>query len=294
MANARDIRRRIRSVKNTQQITRAMQMVAAAKLRRAQEAATAARPYAKKLTQVMARVSSAAGGGVSHPLMEVREIKKTAYILITADKGLCGGFNANVIRRATAELKKHDHPALVAVGRKGRDFFRRHNGIHLAAEYVNLGDEISFVRAKEIAQLVIDQYTAGELDEVYLVFSEFINTLVQRPTVVKLLPIENPAEAEGKQDEKDEKAKALVSYMFEPNAEAVLGELLPKYIEVSIFRALLEAKAGELAARMTAMDSATKNAKEMIDNLTLSLNRARQAAITQEISEIVGGAAALE
>lgn len=291
MANARDIRRRIRSVKNTQQITRAMQMVAAAKLRRAQEAVTAARPYTKKLGQVLGRVGDAAGGGISHPLMEVREIKKTAYVLITADKGLCGGFNANVIRRATAELNKHDHPALVAVGRKGRDNFRRRGNIHMAAEYVNIGDEISFAQAKEIAQMVIDQYTAGEVDEVNLIFSEFINTLTQRPVTVRLLPIENPADAEG---EKNEEAKAMVSYMFEPNAEAVLGELLPKYIEVSIFRALLEAKAGELGARMTAMDSATKNAKEMIDELTLSLNRARQAAITQEISEIVGGAAAQE
>lgn len=292
MASARDIRRRIRSVKNTQQITKAMKMVAAAKLRRAQEAVTAARPYTKKLGQVLGRVSSAAGGGISHPLMEVREVKETAYIMITADRGLCGGFNSNVIRRTTAELNKHGHPGLIAVGRKGRDYFRRRNNVNMMAEYVNIGEHVNFGKAKEIAQLVIDKYTAGEVDEVYLIFSEFVNTLTQRPVTVKLLPIERPAEAE--QAEGEETKKAMVSYMFEPDAEAVLGELLPKYIEVSIFRALLEAKAGEEGARMTAMDSATSNAKDMIDKLTLSLNRARQAAITKEISEIVGGAAALE
>lgn len=291
MANARDIRRRIRSVKNTQQITRAMKMVAAAKLRRAQEAVQAARPYTVKLGQVLGRVSNAAGGGVSHPLMEVREVAKTAHILITADRGLCGGFNTNVIRLATAELKQYDHPGLIAVGSKGRDIFKRRSGVDIIAEYVGLGDDINFSQAKEIGQYVIDQYTAGAVDEVYLIFSEFVNTLTQRPVSVKLLPIEEVADTDNKADEE---AEAMVSYMFEPNAEAVLSELLPKYIEVSIFRALLEAKAGEQGARMTAMDSATNNADEMIDKLTLSLNRARQAAITKEISEIVGGAAAQE
>lgn len=290
MASARDIRRRIKSVKNTQQITKAMKMVSAAKLRRAQEAVNAARPYATKLTQVLGRVGAAAGG-VKHPLLEVREPKKTAYIIVTADRGLCGGFNANLIRRAAAELKQHDQPALVAVGRKGRDYFRRRSA-DIVAEYIGLGENISFTQAKDIAQFVIEKYTAGEFDQVYLMFSEFVNTLTQRPTAVKLLPIETP-EATGEAKQDDGK-KAMVSYMFEPDAEAVLGELLPKYIEVSIFTALLEAKAGEHGARMTAMDSATKNAKDMINRLTLTLNRARQAAITKEISEIVGGAAALE
>lgn len=288
MSNARDIRRRIRSVKNTQQITKAMKLVAASKLRRAQEAVNAARPYTKKLGQVLGRVSLAAGGSVNHPLLEIREVKKTAYITITADKGLCGGFNTNVIRLTTAELSKQDHPALIAVGRKGRDYFRR-RGTDIVAEYVNVGNNIGFPLAKEVGQYVIEKYTAGEVDEVYLIFSEFVNTLVQRPVSVKLLPIERPAEDE---QAEGEEAKGMVSYMFEPNAEAVLGELLPKYVEVSIFRAMLEAKAGEEGARMTAMDSATNNAKEMIDKLTLSLNRARQAAITKEISEIVGGSAA--
>jgi F-type H+-transporting ATPase subunit gamma len=289
VANARDIRRRIKSVKNTQQITKAMKVVAAAKLRRAQEAVQAARPFTKKLTQVLGRVSNAAGG-VNHPLLEVREAKKTAYIIITADGGLCGGFNANIIRQASNEIKHYDHPAMVMVGRKGRDFFRRREA-NIVAEYVNLGENISFGQAKEIAQFVIDKYTTGEFDEVYLMFNEFVNVLTQRPKKVKLLPIETPSQegaAEGQEQ------KASVSYMFEPNAESVLGELLPKYIEVSLFGALLESSAGVLGARMTAMDSATNNAKDLIDKLTLSLNRARQAAITKEISEIVGGAAALE
>ncbi|MBO8138130.1 MAG: F0F1 ATP synthase subunit gamma [Desulfotomaculum sp.] len=290
MQNARDIRRRIKSVKSTQQITKAMKMVSAAKMRRAQEAVQAARPYAIKFTDVLGRVSAAAGSAVSHPLLEVREPKKTAYIIITADRGLCGGFNANVIRRAAKELAEYDEPALITVGRKGRDFFRRREA-NIAAEFVNLGENISFKQAKEIAQFVIDKYTAGEFDQVFLVYSEFINTLTQRPTTVKLLPIETPAEGEEKNEEGAKKPK--VSYMYEPNAESVLGELLPKYVETSIFRALLEAKAGEHGARMTAMDSATNNAKEMIRKLTLSLNRARQAAITKEISEIVGGAEAL-
>ncbi len=290
MASARDIRRRIKSVKSTQQITKAMKMVAAAKLRRAQEAVTAARPYAVKFSAVLGRVSSAAGGGVSHPLLEVREPKKTAYIIITADRGLCGGFNANVIRLAARELNKYDQPALIAVGRKGRDYFKRLEA-DIAAQYVGLGEDVKFSKAKEIAQFVIKKYTEGEFDQVFLVFSEFVNTLTQRPKVIKLLPIENTAE---EQEKEGEEKKAMVSYIYEPNAESVLNELLPKYVEVNLFRAMLEAKAGEHGARMTAMDSATSNAKEMIDKLTLSLNRARQAAITKEISEIVGGAAALE
>ncbi|SHK51454.1 ATP synthase F1 subunit gamma [Desulforamulus aeronauticus] len=283
MASAQDIRRRITSVKNTQQITKAMKMVAAAKLRRAQEAVTSARPFALKIREVLSRVA-AASGGASHPLLEVREVKKTAYVVITADRGLCGGFNANVLRRAATEVKDRNTSDVVAVGRKSRDFFRR-RGFELAASYVGLGENIQFHQAKEIARFVMDKYVAGYFDEVYLVFSEFVNVLTQRPVTVKLLPVETPAE---------ESKGPKVEYIYEPNAEAVLSELLPTYVESTVFRAMLEAKAGEQGARMTAMDSATKNAKDMINKLTLSLNRARQAAITKEISEIVGGAAALE
>ena len=283
MASAQDIRRRITSVKNTQQITKAMKMVAAAKLRRAQEAVTSARPFALKIKEVLSRVA-AASGGASHPLLEVREINKVAYVVITADRGLCGGFNANVLRKAANEVGQIKDPAIVAVGRKSRDFFGR-RGFDMAASFVQLGENIQFSQAKEIAKFVMDKYIAGEFDEVNLVFSEFVNVLTQRPITVKLLPVETPAE---------ESKGPKVEYIYEPNAEAVLTELLPTYVESTVFRAMLEAKAGEQGARMTAMDSATKNAKDMINKLTLSLNRARQAAITKEISEIVGGAAALE
>lgn len=281
MASAQDIRRRIKSVKNTQQITKAMKMVAAAKLRRSQEAVTSARPFALKIKEVLSRVA-AASGGASHPLLEVREIKTTAYVIITADRGLCGGYNANILRKASGEVEKS--ASVVAVGRKTRDFFTR-RGFDIAASFVQLGESIQFSQAKEIANFVMDKYIAGEFDEVKLVFSEFVNVLTQRPVTVKLLPVETPAE---------EAKGPKMEYIYEPSAEAVLSELLPKYVESTVFRAMLEAKAGEQGARMTAMDSATKNAKDMINKLTLSLNRARQAAITKEISEIVGGAAALE
>ncbi|GAB6159029.1 ATP synthase F1 subunit gamma [Desulfotomaculum varum] len=283
MPSARDLRRRIKSIKSTQQITKAMKMVAAAKLRRAQEAAESARPFALKIKDVLSRVA-AASGGASHPLLEVREIKRSAYIVITADRGLCGGFNANVLRRAANEVKEVPNPAIIAVGRKSRDYFSR-RGFDVAASYVRLGETIQFSQAKEIAKFVMDKYISGQFDEVYLIFSEFINVLSQRPTKVKLLPVETPAE---------ESKGPKVEYIFEPSAESVLASLLPTYVETTVFRAMLEAKAGEQGARMTAMDSATKNAKELIHKLTLSLNRARQAAITKEISEIVGGAAALE
>ena len=286
MASARDIKRKIKSVKKTQQITKAMKMVAAAKLRRAQEAAIAARPYAVKLTEVLGRVANAAGD-VSHPLLEVRDEKKVAYIVITADRGLCGGFNSNTIRYAVRELKNIDNPSIIAVGRKARDYFKRLDNVQMAVSYVGLGEYVHFGQAQEIAKFVIEKYTEGEFDSVYLVFSEFINTLTQRPTKQKLLPVEPP-------EQKQEKEGVSATYTFEPSAEIVLSELLPKYIEISLYRAILESKAGEQGARMTAMDSATNNAKEMIDKLTLSFNRARQAAITKELAEIVGGAAALE
>lgn len=283
MASAQDIRRRIKSVKNTQQITKAMKMVAAAKLRRAQEAVVSARPFATKIREVLGRVA-AASAGASHPLLEAREVKKTCYVVISADRGLCGGFNANVLRKAANSVKDIKSTAIVGVGRKSRDFFNR-RGFDIAASFVGLGENIQFFQAKEIAKFVVDKYMAGDFDEVYLVYSEFVNVLTQRPVAVKLLPVESPA---------DESKGPKVEYIFEPSAEAVLAELLPTYVETTVFRAMLEAKAGEQGARMTAMDSATKNAKDMINKLTLSLNRARQAAITKEISEIVGGAAALE
>lgn len=284
MATLRDLRRRIKSIKSTQQITKAMKAVSAAKMQRAQEAVLFARPYSKRLKGVLGRVSVACSD-FSHPLLAVREAKKIAYIVITADRGLCGGFNSNVIRRAVQEIKgAAAETSLITVGRKSRDYFRR-RGYDIAKQYVGLGEDIRYGTAQDIASFVIEKYSAEEYDAVYMIYSQFVNVLVQKPVVVKLLPAE-PPEEEGE-------AKK-VDYIFEPSADAVLAELLPKYVENAIFQGLLESKAGEHSARMTAMDNATKNAAEMIDSLTLSMNRARQAQITKEISEIVGGAAALE
>ncbi len=284
MASARDLRRRIKSIKSTQQITKAMKMVAAAKLRKAQERVIAARPFAGKIQEVLARLTSA-NSGVKHPLLEVREPNNICYVLITADRGLCGGYNANILRLNAGLL--HNRPgSVVAIGRKGRDFFRR-RGVDIKTEFVGLGEDIPFGVAKEIGQTVVDYYVKGIFDEVHLVFTEFKSAMTQKPTTMKLLPIEPPPPVEGE--------KSLqIDYIYEPDPEQLLAELLPKYIETTIYRALLEAKASEHGARMTAMGSATDNAAEMIDKLTLSLNRARQAAITKEISEIVGGANALD
>lgn len=287
MPSLRDLRRRIKSIKSTQQITKAMKAVSAAKMRRAQDSVIAARPYAKRLIGVLGRVASVASG-VRHPLLEVREPKKVLYVVITADRGLCGGFNANIIRKAVAETRGLPDVSLVCVGRKARDYFRR-RGYNIVQQYVGLGESVRASQASEIARFIMDRYSQGEFDAVYLVYSEFVNVLVQRPVVVKLLPAEPPRE-----EESDKKAAGRVDYIFEPSAEDVLGALLPKYVTNTVFQGLLESKAGEHSARMTAMDNATKNASEMIDRLTLSMNKARQAAITKEISEIVGGAAALE
>lgn len=281
MASMRDIRRRIKSVQSTQQITKAMKMVAAAGLRRAQESVMAARPYARRINDVLGRLAKSSSD-FSHPLLEVRETKNVAYIVITADKGLCGGYNANIIKQSFTEIKQLESVSVVAVGRKGRDFYKR-IGKDIKAEFVGLGERIEYTQAQEIARTVVNMYTEGVFDEVYLVYSEFISALSQKPVTQKLLPVEAPdtGEAQGE-------------YIFEPSAEGILTTLIPSYIETTIYRALLESKASELGARMTAMGSATDNAKEMIDKYTLALNRARQAQITKEISEIVGGAAALE
>lgn len=282
MASMRDLRRRIKSIKSTQQITKAMKMVAAAKLRKAQERVIAARPFASKLQEVLARLT-ASSSSVSHPLLEVREVKNICYVLVTADRGLCGGYNANIIR-TNAGLLNEKPGSMVAIGRKGRDFFRR-RGIDIKAEFVGLGEEIPFSAAKEIGQVLVDYYVKGVFDEIYLVFTEFKSAITQRPVTMKLLPVEPP---------KNDGNVNTIDYIYEPEPEQLLAELLPKYIETTIYRALLEAKASEQGARMTAMGSATDNATEMIGKLTLSLNRARQAAITKEISEIVGGANALD
>ncbi|MGI6451486.1 MAG: ATP synthase F1 subunit gamma [Desulfitobacteriia bacterium] len=282
MAGVRDIRRRIRSVSNMQQITKAMKMVAAAKLRRAQEKVIASRPYANQMQDVLTRLAQAQTD-VSHPLLEKRPVQKIGYVLVTSDRGLCGGFNANLIRltRGVLEEQKEAQAGLVAIGRKGSDYFGRRK-VEIISRFTGLGDSPDFNLARKIAREIIGLYTSGAVDEVYLIYSKFVSVLTQEPTMAKILPIEPSAE------------KAVGEYIFEPGPQQMLERLLPSYLESQVFSALLESKASEMGAKMTAMDSATENAKEMIDKLTLAMNRARQAAITKEISEIVGGAAALE
>ena len=285
-AGVKDLKRRIRSIKNTQQITKAMKMVAAAKLRRAQEAAEKSRPYTETLKGTLARLVGVSSD-VEHPLLVKRdEVTKVGYIVVTADRGLCGGYNTNIIKTTTDSMKEDERKpenGIIAVGRKGRDFFRKRIGVE--AEFVNLGDKISYSDAREISQYVMNAYENEEYDEIYLVYAKFINVLRQVPTVVKILPIE-PPEA-GEADERN------VEYIYEPSAESILLNLLPRYLGSQIYHAMLEGKASEQGARMTAMGNASQNAGEIIGNLTLKMNKVRQAAITDEILDIVGGAEAL-
>jgi F-type H+-transporting ATPase subunit gamma len=290
MATLRDIQRRIRSVQSTQKITRAMKLVAAAKLRRAQERILAARPYAGKMSELLGNLVSAAEGsdGAQHPLLEQRVGPRRQIVIITADKGLAGAFNSNVIRRAL-ELVRQSNTAevtLVVVGRKARDFYRRRPWT-IKRDMIGFWDRLAYAHASELADYFMQQYLDGEVDEVHLIYNEFRSVAVQRPVREQLLPI--PRKAAGEAD-----AAAAVDYIFEPNPAAILGELLPRHVRTQVFRALMESLAGEYGARMTAMEAATKNAKEMIDVLTIQYNKARQEKITKELLDIVGGAEALK
>jgi F-type H+-transporting ATPase subunit gamma len=291
LAGVRDIKRRIRSVKNTQQITGAMKMVAAAKLRRAQEKAVLARPYADQIGEVLDHLIKAEGTP-QHPLAMTRPVKTVCYLIMTADRGLCGGYNTNIMRRAVQsmrELPAGTQEVVVSVGRKSRDFFKK-RGYNVLGEFVNLGDNPDFVQAREIAQFVVNLFLEEVVDEVQIVYAEFITALQQIPRVKKLLPFEV---VEGEVAE-EKRIIVRTDYLYEPDSDSILNALLPKFIETQAYRALLEGKASEQGARMTAMGSATQNAKEMIGTLTLSMNKARQAAITKELLEIVGGAEALK
>jgi F-type H+-transporting ATPase subunit gamma len=280
-----DIRRRVRSVRNTQQITKAMKMVSAAKLRRAQERALAARPYAAMLQQMLANVAEAASQSPdagAHPLLAVRPEKRVLVVVVTADRGLAGGFNANLLKLAQRFVNANRDKELTfeLVGRKGRDYFRK-RGATIAGEYIGWMRTLSLADAQRIAGAIIDRFSKGEVDAVYLFVNEFKSVMTPTLTEMRLLPIEVP------------KTQATVDYIYEQKPEELLGSLLPRYIEVQIYRALLESVAAEHAARMTAMDAASSNASEVIDKLTLYMNRVRQASITREIIEIVSGAAAL-
>ena len=281
-----DIRRRVRSVKNTQQITKAMKMVSAAKLRKAQERALAARPYAKVLQQMLANVAEAAaqaGEGETHPLLVVRPEKKILLVVITADGGLAGGFNANLIKLAHNFAKEHNPNDLSfeLIGRKGRDYFKKRYP-NIAGEHTDVFRNVKFEDAEKIAQAIIDRFAKAEVDSVYLFVNEFKSVMSSHIAQTRLLPVEVP------------KSAAPVDYIYEQPPEEILGSLLPRYLNVQIYRALLESAAAYLAARMTAMDAATRNADEVIDKLTLYMNRVRQASITNEIIEVVSGAAALD
>ncbi|MFC5469618.1 ATP synthase F1 subunit gamma [Cohnella suwonensis] len=277
----REIKRSIKSKQNTKQITKAMEMVAASKLRRAQEAAVAARPYTDKMKEVISSIASSSGGS-KHPMLISRPVKKTGYLVITSDRGLAGGYNANILRKVLNTIKENhksaDEYAIFVIGRKGRDFFKRRN-IALVDEVTGLSDSPKFSDIKEIAARAVQGYVDGTFDALYLAFNEFKNAITQIPTLKQILPLGEMKASGGTAD-----------YEYEPSAEEVLSVLLPKYAETLVFSAVLEGKASEFGSRMTAMGNATKNATKMIANLTLTYNRARQAAITQEIAEIVAGA----
>jgi F-type H+-transporting ATPase subunit gamma len=287
-----DLRRRIRAVKNTQQITKAMKMVAASKLRRAQERMMSARPYAQQMQRVLASVAARVDPSI-HPLLTSRERRPdstTLVIVVTGDKGLCGSFNTNAIKGAAAYVAGSAEPcSLGLVGRKGRDFFGR-RGFPVLFEQVGIFQKLRFDDAQTIAQAAIDAFVAGQVDRVVLVYNEFKSVMTQRMVVDQLLPIAR--EDVGAQEASPPSNQ--VDYLYEPSPQGIFDQLLPRYIEAQIYRALLESNAAFFAAQMTAMDTASKNASDMISSLTLYMNKVRQAAITREIIEVVSGAQAAQ
>jgi F-type H+-transporting ATPase subunit gamma len=298
MANLLDIRRRIKSVKNTQQITKAMKMVSAAKLKRAQERAVSARPFAVKMAEVLTDLASQAGEDFRHPLMDVRGDSRYLLVLVTADKGLAGAFNANLTKAALAFMREHEGKTIevLAVGRKGRDFIRR-RGVEIVGEYVGLTGKgrIEHAEALEIARDVMRRFTEDEgIDKVFVIFNEFRSVISQRVVVDQILPVARADEEAGGEADAAPREQNLVGYKYEQPPEEIFSQLLPRLVETQIYRALLESVASEQGARMTAMDSASKNAGELIQSLTLNMNRIRQASITREIIEIVSGAAAAQ
>lgn len=283
MANIRLIRRRTRSVQNTAKITKAMEMVATSKMKRAQDRVIAGRPYAEKMRQVIANLASRPDG-TSHPLMQQREVNRIDIIHITTDRGLCGGLNTNVNRNAGSFILEQAMPSvLITVGKKGKDFMVR-NGRDIRAEFTAIPDRPSLLDTLPISNIVIDDYTKGYADKVYISFNKFVTTMTQQPVILQILPVET---MESQQNQK-------VEYIFEPNGKTVLADLLPRYVEMQVYHSILEAIASEQSARMVAMRNATENAKELISDLTLIYNKARQEMITKELLDIVGGVEALK
>jgi len=293
MANLLDIRRRIKSVKNTQQITKAMKMVSAAKLKRAQDRVVAARPFAGKMSDVIGNLAAQTTEDYSHPLLDARGDSRYLVVLVTADKGLAGAFNTNLNKAGTAFTRENagKQIEILAVGRKGRDFFRRREDVKITGEYLGLTGKgrVEYSEAAEVARDVIKRFTEDEgIDKVFIIYNEFKSVLQQRVVVDQLLPVSRVEDnAEANAD-----SSAAVDYVYEQPPAEIFGQLLPRLIETQIYRAMLESIASEQGARMTAMDSASKNAGELIGTLTLNMNRIRQAAITKEIIEVVSGAAA--
>ena len=284
MANIRQIRRRIRGIRSIAKITRAMEMIATSKMRRAQERGLAGRPYAEKIHQVIADLAALPETGKAlHPLLQRRPVNKITVVHITPDRGLCGGLHASINRKTAGFILEQTVPVtLISVGRKGLDFMRRyHRDIH--AEFTNLGDRPSLLDTLPISRIIIDDYTNGVIDLVYLVYARFISTMVQKPVVQQVLPVE-PAAIPRAQN---------VDYIYEPGPDMVLGGLLPRFVEMQIYHAILESIASEQSARMVAMRNATDNANELVDELTMMYNKARQESITKELLDITGGAAAL-
>ena len=291
MASLLDMRRRIKSVKNTQQITKAMKMVAAAKLKRSQDRVTASRPFAEKMSEVLGDLSGKVAGEFSHPLLDERGDEKYLVILISGDKGLAGAFNANVIKAAQGFLKENESrsSSMIAVGRKGRDFFKRRH-VEITDEYLGLtsSGQVKYADAQDIANKLIAQFTEDTtIDKVFVIFTEFRTVLSQTPIVQQLLPIPKRESVEGEAASGSE-----AEYIYEQAPAEIFGRLLPRQIATQIYKGILESTASFFGSQMTAMDSASKNAGELIDTLTLNMNRIRQAAITKEIIEVVSGAAA--
>lgn len=287
MPSPREIRRRIRSVKNMSQITRAMEMVAASKMRRAQDRVTAGRPYSERLRDVLADLASAqldADDMKAFPLLEQREVRRSAVIFMTPDRGLSGALNSNLFRRGAQWFREHreESPKVIAVGKRGRDFLAKTDR-DIVAEFLQLGDKPTMADTRPIAEAAVDMFLQGEVDAVHMVYPKFVNTLVQTPEVVQILPIESP-------EVDEDRASANEDYIFEPSAPDVLNAILPRYVEVLIYQAQLETVASFYSAQMVAMRNATDNAKELVDELNLSYNKARQAQITNEVAEISAGA----
>lgn len=303
MAQAvRDIRRRIKAVRSTQQITRAMRMVAAAKLRKAQTRAVSARAYAAKLAELLGRLTTD-GAGAGHALLKVRPVRRVTVLVVSADRGLAGSYNTNLFRHAettVAEIRRRSAELeLLVVGRKGRDYFRR-RGYAIAREELGVPDDDLDKLSRDFAVRLIDRFSRRETDEVVVIYSRFLSTMVQRPVEVRLLPVAAPeaagvgGEPQAEEEEAGDVVAADLRYVYEPNARSVYAMLLPKFVTNQLFQAFLEARASEYAARMTAMAAATENADDLIAKLTLEMHHARQASITREIMELVSGAEALK